>query len=396
MFKKIFLFVAIFISVSTGFSQNGPDTLAIDEPTDCETVAYNSANLIMYFYAIGDFDSIGITLNEWQQSCGMSEPIVRTRLLFSILADTFSEQIYDSSMVDYILNYMIRIDTTIDPELYYDYPDYFGFVPIRGEYDYFTQTLADELLGFEFYHPMELLFSRFYANLLTDPIKELQLVADYQVTDLRKYYYREVDKYRYKPDFNAAGFTGIWIPGGNAALLGNHPVLGFQCGIWTGKMKYNATMAFRLFKSKTEYSYMKDGIKDSTDYFLGGYVGIDLERVLLRIKRNELTVLAGVGFDGFSTMVTNTEDDNPDNDEGHSVNSINTNFGLGYRYFLKNNFYVALQGKYNIVNYNNQGGTNLSGNCITISFLVGGFGNGEKEIRLRELRYIEEGSAINK
>jgi len=389
MIRIISLWLVLFFSAATGISLTEPDTLKIEVTNDCETIAYNSANLIMYFYAIHDFDSLGIILNDWESKCGPSEPIVRTRILFSILADTFSEQIYDSTMLDYILNYMLRIDTTTNPDLYYNYADYFGFVPIRDEYDLFTQSIADELLNYDFYHPMELLFSEFYANLLTDPLKELQLTVDYQATDIRKYYYREVDKYRRKPYFSVAGYTGIWIPGGNAALLGNHPVLGLQGGIWKDKMKYNASFAFRFLKSKNEYSYTKDGIQDSTDYFLGGYIGIDLERVLLRIKRNELTVLAGVGFDGFETISTNTEDDSPDNDKGHSVNSINTNFGIGYRYYLKNNLYVALQGKYNIVNYNNQGGTNMSGDCITISLLVGGFGNAQKEIGLRELRYIE-------
>jgi hypothetical protein len=389
MLKKIFLFVAILISVSTGFSQNGPDTLAVDEPTDCETVAYNSANLIMYFYAIRDFDSIGITLNNWEVACGLSEPILRTRILFSILADTFSEQIYDSTMLDYILNYMVRMDTTTNPEIYYDYPAFFGFVPIRDEFDYFTQTVADELLTYAFYHPMELLFSEFYANILTDPLKELQLNAEYDSTNLYTYYYHEVNKYRNKAEFHFAAISGIWIPQGNAALLGNHPLLGIQGGIRHNKMMYDLTLALKFVHSKNEYFYMKDGITDSTDYFLGGYIGLDLERVLLKMKRSEFSVLAGVGYDGFETMKINTEDDNPDNDEGHSVNSINTNFGLGYRYYLKSNLYLALQGKYNILNYYNQGGTNMSGDCITISFLVGGFEYQGKAYRLKELRYIE-------
>lgn len=389
MIKKIFLIVFIFLSVSTGFSQNGPDTLKVDETPDCENIAYNSSNLIMYFYAINDFDSLAITLNDWQQSCGLSEPIMRTRILFSILADTFSEQIYDSSMVDYMLNYMMRIDTTTNPDLYYNYADYFGFVPIRGEYDYFTQSIADELLGYKFYHPMELLFSEFYANILTDPFKELQTAADYDSTELHRYYYKEVDKYRKLPDFHYAAITGIWMPQGNASLLGNHPLLGIQGGIHYNKMIYNFTLAFRFLKSKNEYTFMKDGIEETTDVFFGGYIGLDLERVLLKGKRNEFSILAGVGYDGFETMNTNTEDDNPDNDEGNSINSLNTNFGLGYRFYLKNNLYMAVQGKYNVLNYNNPGGSSMSGDCITISFLVGGFEYQSKAYKLKELRYIE-------
>jgi len=85
----------------------------------------------------------------------------------------------------------------------------------------------------------------------------------------------------------------------------------------------------------------------------------------------------------------NTADDNPDNDKSHLISSLNTNFGLGYRYFYKNGEYIGLQGKYNIVNFSNPGGTNFSGNTLTISLIVGGFFNEKKSNALNQLRYIE-------
>jgi hypothetical protein len=273
--------------------------------------------------------------------------------------------------------------------MYYNYQYYFGFVPIREEYDYFTQCIADTLLQRVFYHPMELLFSEFYANVLIDPVKEIQLDTIYNNTEFRSYYYQRVDKWTQKTDLNLNLFTGIWIPFGNASLLGNHPLLGFQVGAHKQKMTYNMTLAFRLFKSKNEYTILRDGNIEETDRFIGGYIGFDIEREIFKFRKNEFDILAGVGYDGFQSVLVNTEDDDPDNDIGHSINSVNTNFGLGYRHFGKNRSYIGLQGKYNFVNYVNTGGTNLSGDNITISLIYGGFSNSKKDYELNELRYIE-------
>lgn len=389
MVKQLIICTFFIVSAVFVFSQNKPDTITINEPPDCETVAYNSTNLIMYFYAIQDYDSVEIVINNWQSTCGISEPILRTRILFAILEDKFSEALYDSTIVDYVLNYIKRMDTTTTSDLYYNYQYYFGFVPIRAEYDYFTQCIADTLLQRIFYNPMELLFSEFYANVLIDPVKEIQLDTIYNNTEFSSYYFTRVDKWKQKADLNLNFFTGIWIPYGNASLLGNHPLLGFQVGGHKQKMTYNMTLAFRLLKSKNEYTILRDGNIETTDNFFGGYIGADIEREILKFRKNEFDILAGIGYDGFQSVLVNTEDDDPDNDIGHSINSINTNFGLGYRHYRSKKSYIGLQAKYNFVNYVNTGGTNLSGDMITISLFIGGFLNAKKYYELNELRYIE-------
>lgn len=389
MIKRLCIFIFLIVTASFAFSQSEPDTAIVDEVPECEVVAFNTTNLIMYFYAIQDYDSIEIVLNNWQSICGISEPIIRTRILFSILENNFRESIYDSTIVDYVFNYMKRMDTTTTSDLYYNYQSYFGFVPIRQEYDYFTQCIADTLLQRIFYNPMELLFSEFYANVLVDPVKEIQLDTIYNNTQFRTYYYQRVDPYLQKTDLNLNFFTGIWIPFGNASLLGNHPVLGFQVGAHKQKMTYNMTLAFRFLKSKNEYTILRDGNIETTDKFFGGYLGVDIEREIFKFRKNEFELLAGIGYDGFSSVLVNTEDDNPDNDVGHSISSINTNFGLGYRHYNAKKSYIGLQCKYNFVNYVNTGGTNLTGDNLTISLIVGGFSNDSKDIGLNELRYCK-------
>ena len=236
---------------------------------------------------------------------------------------------------------------------------------------------------------MELLFSEFYANVLIDPVKEIQLDTIYENTEFSSYYFQRVNKWTQKTDLNLNLFTGIWMPFGNASLLGNHPLLGIQVGAHKQKMTYNVTLAFRLFKSKNEYTILRDGNIETTHSIVGGYVGADIEREIIKFKKNEFDLLAGVGYDGFQAVLVNTEDDDPENDIGHSINSINTSFGLGYRYYRTHKSYIGLQARYNVVNYVNTGGTNFSGDNITISLIYGGFSNSKKDYELNELRYIK-------
>jgi hypothetical protein len=222
-----------------------------------------------------------------------------------------------------------------------------------------------------------------------NPLSELLNDSIYQKTFIQSYYKQRIDKYKYKPDFHINLYSGIWIPFDNASLLGNHPLIGFQAGIRSQKMTYNFALAFKFIESKNEYEILRDGNIETTSNFFGGYFGAEVEREIYKYRKNEFDLLGGVGYDGFDAVNVNTEDSDPNNDVGHSINSVNINFGLGYRHYFRDKRYLSLQGKYNFVNYNNQGGTNLAGNTLTITIAYGKFSNPQKYYYLNELRYKE-------
>jgi hypothetical protein len=389
MIKKLIACVLFLFSTLLSWSQAEIDSLSSEDDISCEEIAYNSTYLISKYYKNHDYDSALLVLNDWQSECGASEPIYRTRILLAINDHAFNETIYDSTMVDYVLNYMNRIEAKNPEQLYKNYQYYFGYVPIRGNYDYFTQNLADTLLLREFDNPLELFFCQLYANILPAPLKEIQKDTIYRNTNFRSYYLNEVNKYLSKPDFHLGFFSGIWVPTGNASILGVHPQIGAQVGIKMQKMTYNLSMSFKFINTPDDYLILREGDIDTTRYFFGGYIGAGIERQLLKSKKHELSLLAGAGYDGFDAINKNLEDDDTNNDVGHSINSFNANFGLSYRYFYKMKKYIGIEAKYNFVNYNNKGGTNLLGDCYTFSLSIGGFSNQDKDYNLEELRYSE-------
>lgn len=372
------------------FAQTQNDTTSFNEPTDCEYIAGKSTYFVMKYFVAHDYDSVDLVLRDWESACGKSEPIIRMRVLMAISQNKFDESVYDSTIIYSLLNYMDRMDTAeIGNERHYENNKaYFGYIPVRGEYDYFTQSIADTLLLRTFYNPAELLFTEIYSNVLPNPIYEIQLDSIYKNTLVKSYYSQEVDIIRREPDFNLCFSAGLWMPQENASLLGNHPIIGGQAGFRKDKMTYNLSLAFRVLKSRNQYVILVDGVKDSTNYFLGGYIGIDIDRSLISCKKHQIDLLAGIGYDSFEALYQNTDDDNPDNDTRFAIGSVNMNFGLGYRYYYKARKYIGLQAKYNVVNYSNNGGTNLAGNCLTVSIIMGGLTNPGKYSRLDDLKYI--------
>lgn len=385
MAKSLFIFYFFVFTTASALAQNPPDSLSESAETDCGYVAWRATSLIMKYYQAHNPDSTLQVLNDWQTTCGPGEPITRTRILLAISDHAFDENIYDSTIVNDILNYMQRMESKSPAKLYQDYPAYFGFVPIRDAYDYFTQSLADSLLSREFDSPLELLFCQFYANIVTNPLKEIKNNPLYDNTVLKSVYMGEVQKILEKPDYNLNFLAGIWIPTGHASILGKHPEIGLQAGAKYHKMMYNLTLSIKFIDTPGYYTVLKDGAKDSTTYFLGGYLGLNIERELLKFKKNEFGLLWGVGYDGFETLRTDLN--TSESTTGKTIKSLNMNFGLGYRYFYKPGKYIGFQAKYNILNYNNHGGTNLIGDCLTFSITMGALSNPDKENELYQLRY---------
>ncbi len=390
MIKFLIINVVLIFFTLCGYSQINLDTLITEKTPNCENIANNSTHLIMKYCNMQNYDSAKLILNFWQSKCGNSEPIIRTKILFSIKEKSFNEQLYDTTIVDFVLNYMKRIEAD-SLEYIYNYDKfYWGYTPINGNYDKFTQKLANDLLTTQNENSLEQLFCKFYSNILKNPISEIQSTTKYNKTKLKSYYIKKINKYINKPDIHIhiGVFAGVWIPTGNAKLLGNHPSWGFQGGCKYKKMTYDITFALKSLNSRNDYIILREGKLDTTNYFFGGYIGLDISRDLIKINQHQFDIVGGIAFDGFSSIYTNKQDNNPNNDKEHEIYSLNINLGLGYKYyFISKKSYIGLQGKYNFVNYNNKGGTDITGNCITFSLLLGGFMNNIKDYNLNRLRY---------
>jgi hypothetical protein len=137
-------------------------------------------------------------------------------------------------------------------------------------------------------------------------------------------------------------------------------------------MQYDLTLLLRFTKAREKYVYRQDGVFDTTDHFFGGYIGLDIGYELFTAGSSQFELLGGIGYDGFDTK--NTDNNNQD---GHSIGSLNLNIGFRHKLFVNKyrDWYVGVQGRYNIVKYGTDGGSDLSGNTFSIQLVIGRINN---------------------
>lgn len=160
--------------------------------------------------------------------------------------------------------------------------------------------------------------------------------------------------------------TGGWFPLGKASALGNHPTIGFQAGGRGKHQELLVNMYFKFMNTPRPIVVLRNGNYYNTNYFFGGYIGIDYVRYIRRWHRNELGAVAGIGWDGFDVFAANNT--NRTALQPVSIHTININAGIKFHHYLHTGASFTVGSKYNIAPYKNIGGTALTGNVFTIDF----------------------------
>ncbi|MGB3092115.1 MAG: hypothetical protein WBC42_02760 [Candidatus Zixiibacteriota bacterium] len=363
------------------------DKLMTRRTLRCDDVSYNSSFLVQRYFEDGKYDSVKIILDYWEQKCGFSEPLFRARILSSIFTDTFSEDLYERSIISHLLTYKRNNSKESERTQNQYYLDYYfwgvTFNPIHPTFDEFTLKLAYTNLKNVQEGDVRYLLCKFYSNEFDFVFEELKSNR-YNHTDLKSYYENEVEETLSETEYHLGLIGGAWFPQGNSKTLGIHPTLGFSLGFKQNKILYDFTGILRFLDSSNRYTIEHKGSVIETNDFLGGYIGLDLGYEAYRDRRNEIDFVIGAGYDGF-TAYRNKDDEKDTKD----IDSFNFNVGLGYRYYYSDftTEYIGFQVRTNIVSYYNPGGTNLSGNTVSLRIILSSSGNYFKYSKLKRLKY---------
>lgn len=334
----------------------------------CVEYSYNATLAIPRLYEEGKIDSIYMVLDFVEKECQPSSFTRRTRILLKMEEGNFSEKLYDSAILNDFLIYrqaMNSIDKYGYEKSWFtsDHPE------ANRRFDEFCTGLAGRM--HEKYPPgtLEHLLSGFYMGDFPYFFRELKSDS-YAGTDLRAYYleflgYLE-EKYKNQGGHLAA-LVGFWRPLGANGVLGNKPELGFSAGAKWGRRQYDITLLFRFTSAKERYAYRDGNRLDTTNHFFGGYIGLDLGYELFTIGKQQFEIVGGAGYDGFDTRNSN------DDQKGHSIGSLNLNIGFRHKLYVSryHDYYIGFHGRYNLVKYGTDGGSDLSGNTLSIQLIFG-------------------------
>jgi len=383
--KNVLLFIAFLISISS-IAQTNIDKELLAQTPNCENVAFNSSRLIDRYFERKNYDSINVVSTRWEEFCGTTEPIFRMKVLQQIQSKTFSEEwINKDYLMNFILLYLDRLDYSKEPNVKLIYERYkisFGYISFNSPFDDLTVIWANSLLENEDLLPVERAFCLLYSN-QTDAFWQILKEQKVSGTKLQEVYAQQVRKTKKMVEGNIGILSGIFLPQSNLKeFIGVKPIFGFQVGAKINKIQYDLTLAFRPGKPANPYNvFFEDEIVE-TNYQFGGYVGLDGAYELTNNYRNELDLLGGIGAEIMDAI---KGDPNVESDS-KTLGSLNLNLGFGYRIYSKKMSFIGLQTKYNFVNLNNEKGTNLKGNYISLVLTYNYFGNIQKHSSMQRLK----------
>ncbi|GAB1415562.1 hypothetical protein MASR2M117_09680 [Paludibacter sp.] len=385
MKKNILISIVTLFSLSL-FAQDF-DHLMTKKQIDCSDVSYNSSLIFIKYVNENKNDSAENILKYWEAKCGQREPIFRAKTLLALKTGQFNDTILSKGALNHIFNYIDRTNVIKNSNMYeYDnYKAYYGYIQPGQEFDNFTKLMASELK--ENYAPesIEYLITEFYSDNTDELLTKIQ-TNTYKETSLANNYYEVVKYYKKLPETHISWITGLWMPTGALRQVGMHPELGFQSGVKHNKMNYDLTMTFKFLNSPNQY-YAKrpqNGTSpELTNHFFGGYIGLDIGRDILVFNGNELQLTGGIALDGFDAL----REDTNNNLKSASTFTYNMNFGVSYRYYITNEFYLGLRAKYNIADYSLSRVIDFTGNAITLQFIIGGVTNPNRSDNLQRLKY---------
>lgn len=386
--KQILKILTILFFTSNVYGQiDGIESLMSRRYLSCQDIRYNAQFLIPEFYEKDSKDTLDAIIDYWEKHCGLSEEIIRCKILFAIDNREFDENIYDSTILNYLISYKNSSSALYNNngKMYIHYNWYY----YNNQSDtliIFTVRLAKELLVRDDLEPIERFFLKMYSNDFEGTFTMLQ-TEDFKGTKIQELYFNEIKRNKRQVIGHGDFLLGAWIPQDNLETVGSHPFIGFRGGFRYKRLIADATLGIKFGKSPNVYQvYENDSIWD-TDHFLGGYIGFDLGFEMFRIKNSSFDLIGGVAFDGFDVL--KVDDPNSNTDISKSINALNINIGLGYKYNINQWNYIGVDFKYNIVDYENKMGTDLSGNALTINLIYGFYGNRYNVNRLNGLDYNE-------
>lgn len=367
---RIFLFTAILTglfhySPGLGAQDIDAEALVTKESITCEDIAYTSTRLIPGYYREESTDTLQALLYFWEGSCGITEPMMRFTILWQIGTNTFDEQWLPEELPAMLLDYREAFESAEQVHDYFHFGEW-EYHTIHEGYRSFTSEMAEDLKSYEDLSPLELFFTDFYSHDFERAIRRLE-EGELEGTRLDSLYADHTEEVRPTGYTHGGLYFGFWNPGSSLEALGVHPQVGFSVDVVRGNVLYGLQLRLGFGDTSRPYTTEIGNQLVSTNNFLQVQAGFQAGFDLLNSANHSLFVTGGVGYDGIDPT------SHADRDAGRTatLHSININTGLTlHRRFDRGNMF-SIMVNYHIVNYNNPGGTDLSGNVLTFGVAYG-------------------------
>jgi len=379
---KPFLFGTLLLfSVASSVAQDSAnlDHLMIQRFIRCEDVELNAVSLLSKYLPDAGYDSARMLVAYWIQRCGYTRENFQMELLLRIENGTFDESDYDGKLLNSLLS--LRDPDDLYSTRHAPVGEEIEHREIHGKLNQLVSMLSRTLETRSNLTEYDRLLT-IYIGGNTEPL--LQALQENRLAGTKLQMAFNDERYRLEnmPESCLMILLETWTPNGNLKILGTHPGLGFGLGVRRQKMTYDLMVSLRFLKTPDSYRVRYRDSLYMTNHFFGGYIGGEVGYIFYQRGKSEWRILGGIAFEGFDSLEPEEDEDEP----SKSINTLNMNGGIGYRRFnLKTGAFIGLEARFNALNFNNAGGTNLDGNAITVRLTLGGYANSWKNYRRRAL-----------
>ncbi|MBX2907766.1 MAG: hypothetical protein KF744_17100 [Taibaiella sp.] len=389
----------------------------------CNEVEYNSIVLAQRFFDNGaPPDSMDALVAFWKRHCDVGERPFTLSLLNEIRNNKFHEwmdgndyvmsrdkstftggNLYPDYVLAYLNEYKVSCQGGFADEHFDDWKSWNYPLPatVESYYKFYTQyyaflrRMAASMIGKRKYTPVEDFLLHFYAN--PDSVHFASLSTLEGDTSVLAKRYADFKTFNNSVHgFSSSLHMGMWLPNGPLATVGSHPYFTYAIGGRTNNLMFDFLIGFRAGTSPNSYYTERFDSVYKTDNFLSWYTGFDFGARLAGHGKHELDLLWGVGYEELQVLSVSYDDPNASNSTNtinKSLKSFYANAGLGYRIYVTNKEtknknhlrrYFSLQAKYNHINYNNTGGTDLTGGYATIGVAYGIYTHAQKRYTFKD------------
>lgn len=343
----------------------------------------NSPHLIQ----MSDFDSLRQLLDDVEHTCNRIER--RSRILYSILSNEFSDTSIDASFFDNIIQDSIQY--AVKP----------GGVIIDGDqvwYELYTSyqslltTIADSLSNVLDSTSTEYLIALYYAGYFERFFRLIREKEEFENSRISQVYAQRVRKLKFDYGLHISFSGGYWIPTGKLSRIGTHPYINMNfIGIRWWRLFADADFEHRFLKSRNPIEFMNDS--GDTLSSRGNNLGVGHVMAVFGIEAfrkgfHQIDVSFGVGMDLFQA----TGSIFSSNPEDVFLGSVSLNPSISYKFHCGPNRNVTIgpEIRYSILRYQDDKNaiTNLSGNAISIRFVIGLNSHAHTDDDMRRLRAL--------
>lgn len=375
--------LCIAIAIRTALAQGGLDSLMTKKAVNCWDIAYNAGELMPKAYKSGAYDSLAAIATYWESKCGVTEPLWRFNLLQAIRAGNAPFADGDTTITGKMIYYKNRIESLREhPDSKARVNEYYEYAP-PSDFDDMTYSLAESLdrdgKGLDRDDSLLVLF---YQNKFPRFFDEVYSRRDGRVS---RAFRAKVEAALDANKFTTGILFGAWIPLGNASLLGNHPQFGFWLGGEGRRFGLDCNITFKFMGSENRYLVRHEDSLFNTEHFFGGHISLDGFYVPHSLARGDWAnpyFLAAIAMDGFDAI-----EEKKGKHDNKGIWAPALDLGLGNRFFYSQGAYLGLEFRYTFMDYDNEGGTDLSGHGVALNLKWGVVDNVPARNQLKNLGY---------